>query len=777
MLTSPFHHRAFFSWRSAGLVIAAVVLWLASIEPPAVPNPGLDGSWQAALVDAFVHDRQFGTELVFTYGPWAFLGLGGYVPAALEAKILWEILGRLIYAATVVLLSAGFPGVRRVLFLAGMMVAAFFFETSALAFITITALAWLVPRDAALWKRALAIAWLSFFAHFKFVFFVHAVAAMTIALALRCAEKRFRTAGGLLLGFAVAYSGWWLAAGQNLANLPAFWRQSAEISRGYSWAMGIDPATSTLLVGFLVFGFCGGFFWLLIRSEMERIERIGVGLILAMSWLIAWKQGFTRADLHAVGFFVFCLLIGLALPGFLRLRGWRWQDANFVACLAGVALLDSSLLVRAPRLAWARCLEHPGEVLRLREWPRRLETSLRAARDAAHDPVLRATVGRGTVDVLNFGQGLALLNELNYRPRPVIQSYSAYTSALAQLNAEFFRSERAPEFVMINLTTVDNRYPAQEDALALAECARRYQIVRADADFLLLRRRPKASPPADEVRQSLARHVPHWGEEISVPDGKGHPVWLQIEFHPTWLGRLRAFFYHASNPNLTITREGRKPCTFRILPTTSADGFFLTPLVENHAQLASLMLGRGTNWPTSLRCDLAKPTDRWFWRRPRLHFSALTGMPLVHGDRLDDFVEGRAVNLRPLSVRSDVAIDLTGAGKHALLFAHATSEVVLPVSPDLRRLTGGCGFMESAYLSGQTDGADFQVEARLVDGATVNLLQRSLQPITRAQDRGFQPFNLELPAGTVRLSLRITPGARGDTSWDWTYWGDLQLLP
>lgn len=766
-----------FSWHAASLFVATIALWLASIELPGPPDIGLDLSWQAALVDAYLHGRPFGSEVVFTYGPWSFLALSGYAPAAIKIRLLWEIFGRLAYSATVVALSAALPGVRRWVFLAAFIAVACFFETSALAIITVTALAWLLPRNAAPWQRALAIAWLSFFAHFKFVFCLQAAAAMVITVALRCAERRFRAGLGLALAFFSAYAGWWIAAGQNLANLPAFWRQNTEISSGYSWAMGIDPSTSTLLAGLLVVALCGGFLWLLARADLPRTQRVGAALILGASWLAAWKQGFTRADLHVVGFFVFCLLVGLALPGLFGRRRWCWQDANVAACLLGVTTLASSILWSAPRSAWDHWLSLPRELVHLRQWPLRFADSLRIAQDAARDPALQSIVGRGTVDVLNYEQGLAILNRLNYRPRPVIQSYSAYTPALLRADWRFFQSERAPDFVVVNLATIDGHYPAQDDALALAEFARSYEVARVDANFALLRR--KAAPPktTDFARQSLARHVPHYGDEIPVPDGNGHPVWLEADFQPTLLGRLRAFLYHAPNPNMVVTCDDGRPKTFRIVPTTAGDGFFVCPLIENHHQFAALVRGRGANWPRTIRFELANPSDAWFWRRPRVQFSAFTELPLVHTDKLDELVEAHAVNVRPLSAHSDVALDFVAVGDHALLFAHATSEVVLPVPPGSHRLTGGCGFLEGAYTAGRTDGADFSVEALLRDGTAIRLLQRSLDPIARASDRGFQPFGVDVPAGATQLRLRIGPGARGDGSWDWTYWGDLQVLP
>src|SRR5690349_21449622 len=102
--------RSFVSpWLKRLAVAAAVLaLWLASVNLPGPPLPELE-SWHTILIDAHLQQRQFGPEIAFTYGPWSFLCLSGYLPAALDAKFAWEIVGKLLLALTTVALTAQFP--------------------------------------------------------------------------------------------------------------------------------------------------------------------------------------------------------------------------------------------------------------------------------------------------------------------------------------------------------------------------------------------------------------------------------------------------------------------------------------------------------------------------------------------------------------------------------------------------------------------------------------------------------------------------------------------
>ena len=87
-------------------------------------------------------------------------------------------------------------------------------------------------------------------------------------------------------------------------------------------------------------------------------------------------------------------------------------------------------------------------------------------------------IGSQTIDVLNFSQDEVLREHLNYRPRPVFQSYSAYTPALLRRNLQFYEKKKAPRFIFARLQSVDERYPAQDDSLLLEELPRRYEIRR-----------------------------------------------------------------------------------------------------------------------------------------------------------------------------------------------------------------------------------------------------------------------------------------------------------
>ena len=101
---------------------------------------------------------------------------------------------------------------------------------------------------------------------------------------------------------------------------------------------------------------------------------------------------------------------------------------------------------------------------------------------------------------LHLPTGAAILNGLDLSPRPIFQSYSAYTPALEQLNLRAYQSGRAPDFFLWGDDRVDDRYPGQDDALLIAALPPHYEPLFPEGGFWLLKRASALSGAEPERR-------------------------------------------------------------------------------------------------------------------------------------------------------------------------------------------------------------------------------------------------------------------------------------
>jgi hypothetical protein len=239
----------------------------------------------------------------------------------------------------------------------------------------------------------------------------------------------------------------------------------------------------------------------------------------------------------------------------------------------------------------------------------RLDKVRAAARERWRLPAIRARVGDAAVDMFAYEQGVLLLNDLVWSPRPIFQGYSAYTGPLVRLNEQYYEGDRAPRYVLLKLAVIDCRFPAHEDGGALLALLRRYQPVLKERDFWLLERRGgDAGPPAAaDARVATVR----LGEELPVEAAPGEYVTAALDLELTAAGRLLQAAYRPPAVRLRVVLEDGETRSFRLIPEMARRPFLLSPLVTSADDWAALF-GPG---PVRRIRSVSVTADRAFKRR------------------------------------------------------------------------------------------------------------------------------------------------------------------
>jgi hypothetical protein len=622
-------------WRAVLLAALAILLALLLFQFPLPAKPGVDPSWGMVLVYAHRHGLQFGRDVVFTYGPYGFLISRFYYDGVPLVKILWESAGKLALAATLVVMAAStFSSWYRFgLFYFGLVFAAKISSDIVIFLcIPLLVLCWLLPQKSKSWQVAVALTWMAFLAQIRFNYFMQALVAIGLVIPSLLLEGKSKKLLVIVSSFAAGFVFFWLVAGQAINNLPAYLGSSWEISNGYLAAMAVNriPITTWCIAG----GICllvVAFILSLLRSRSLRAEKWML-LYFCCAWYFVWKYGVTRADTgHIVLFFPTAFVFCAAAPGlFQRRHCWSFLDVNLILSLAGLWLYNSSFLRHIPSELAQHLHAVPGELFRPKRQAQRFAAAEAAMEKAQPSKNLRAIVGQETIDVINFDQYPVLREHLNYRPRPVFQSYSAYTPALLKQNLRFYQSSSAPQFVFARLQSVDWRYPAQDDSLLLEELPRRYLITKEANDFLLLHRKP-VQPAGELVREKFPmRHV-SFGQEIELPETVNCAVELRAIFKPSIYGATRAFLVQPAEVSLVLTDGKHRQHTGRLIPEMAAAGFLVQPLLESDKDFADFMAARPGRLVRSIRFEPVSATGNC-WSQINIQFSNLPELPFEPAD-------------------------------------------------------------------------------------------------------------------------------------------------
>jgi hypothetical protein len=598
------------------LIVAttALVLALAVARlPDGVASGGLDSSWGSVLRHAHDHGLHFGSDLVFTYGPLGLAATGSY-SGGTTLLATWAAMAiTLLFVLPIVLVARRLPwreAVALLLLVGGLpLIRACGLDGPVQAGLCCWGILAFTSPDcdtsqaAAERARTLGLAcFVGLIGLAKFSWLVPGGLTLAAVSADAILRGRRGMAALLIVTATAVFIGGWSALGQPLANLPAFLTGSLEIASGYAQAMGTRGPNAVLCLALLAAGICAA--GVVIRSRSAALpgdahrqaRRWLLGGWLAALLFLGWKHGLVRAaaaDTHVTALLAQCVvlafavtLVPLAAPALDRLAPARcWIVSILALTLAQwmhIGSLEDGIAQAIKRLSInARILLRPE---RHHRW---LDDEWDRACGRMTLPTARSLIGDEPVDVFGYSQDYAIANRLNYRPRPVFQSYSVYTRRLAELNDRFYHSPRAPDWLLFELGSIDGRFPPLEDAHALRTILSDYRQAGADDRFLVLHRQQRIPVRLELLHSGSLRP----GERIDMASHSARDLWLEIDASPGLLARVESFVLRPPPLRIRIWREDwpAEGVLFTAPAPMLAAGFIVSPVLGSTTDVATLL--------------------------------------------------------------------------------------------------------------------------------------------------------------------------------------------
>jgi hypothetical protein len=564
------------------LLAAAVISIVTRPVFSLTPTFGVESSWRAALHMAANQDLNFGSDILFAYGPAGWLLLPAYwfentgalavaysfVESFVFAALLVAVLRRrfgwwaalvLTFAVTSMTLDPVYqPRLPLIALLASVVVVARPAWSEAEGYL---------PDRALL--LALAGGALSGFGMLGRVN-AGVMAAATVFAALVFIDGRRRnipvfvasTLGALVLG--------WLALGQSLTELPHYAWYTAQIGLGYAAAMqieiggiGWEYAAALVLAVATLAGI-----WL---STPDRRARWGLGAVWLAAGYFVFKQGFVRHDAHSLFYFQTLVVFGLVLP---------WKVSARVPVLVSAAVAVAVFVVAANRPV----TDIVGPAGRSKDAVEALHTlvdgDLRTEhrRDGQKFVLEQLSVPQDYVNQLRTHTATAWPSEQSIiwaaggrlRPITTLQTYQAYTPGLDKLNAELLTDpRRAPQrIVFLRYDQFDRRATAFEAPRALRALLCNYKFQSRSFQLQMWVRTPngcKTPPrPAGTVHAAWGQTVP-----IPTPSTPNSFVYVEIDgVEVSGLEKLRTLAFKSFIRIAVLDGHRRK----RLIPAVAAEG-------------------------------------------------------------------------------------------------------------------------------------------------------------------------------------------------------------
>ena len=765
-------------------VLGFLTLVAIAFSLPAPPSAELDASWRMAIGKFFLEGRQFGTDVVFTYGPLGWAMGKTYWSGGWNWLVGWQLAQAVVMATLVYWHAFRLTGYYRIFFLLFYFLFGLTYQDAIQQTGMILAGLELIRRSNGPWRWSslTLLLLLVLFSLVKFTNLLLGFFVVLLAGALELWVRRKISALRLPALFLGLFCAGWMLCGQHLGNLPAYFHSSLEISSGYQDAMGYPCPPLQLYLGLAVAGLLSLYLLLNLATAADRVRGLALFLAASAYLYLNWKHGFIRADGHQIGFYYAALTIIVGTPLLLD-DGPRLRLVKSLT-LAGAGLVTLvSLELVLPGLVRGVLAMDSGAIDRNVNYalhPAATQGSYAAAFKGESD---RGRLGRtadeigdASLDVLGFEQGVALFNGFNYQPRPVFQSYSAYTPYLSRLNYDYYASDRAPEYALFKLQTIDGRLATMDDPHVLRLLVQRYSYRFSEQGFTLWKRKPGPFNAADFAPKPLRTVGAKLGEKIALADLADRNLWVEIDYHFSLLGKLRRFLFKPVLVQLRVTDDKGVESLYRLPQPIAATGFMLNPVVGDLLEFMRAAGGEPTRRVQSIAVEVAAEDRVFVAEKVRVAVSALPASDagknyFQNADRakFHMFMEA-PISYEALNPPNEDVID----GRRVMIM-HAPSQMVFEVPAGATTINGAYGFVAGAYSNGgKTNGAEFVIT--WTDGSNpVILAERYMNPVVNPDDRGLQKFSLKLPKGSGRVTMQVKPGLYGEYAFDWTGWTAIEF--
>lgn len=565
-------------------IVSAIIALLAWPVGFGVPYTGLDASWMSGLYMGVHSGKDFGSQVVFTYGPLGFLAwpMLWYSWLAVVA-LLFSAIVYFAFTFTMTALlerTVGLLGAAVIVFLYLVTVP----DLEQLPLILAVALALGALRDDrsdhAVMVLAIGGGTLSAFE--LLIKLSVGPVILLICLVAMIAARASRREWSLFASFSVGgFLLLWLIAGQSLGSLWDYGVNGFQVVTGYNEAMELAGGPEWFKVGLPLFA-VGLVIVTACAPFGDRRRRAGAVVLVAIAAFTSFKYGIVRFEpAH--------LSLGLsAMLGIWLVMPWRRSlvPAFLVATvvLAGVAL---HIYPGEPRLDPWRNVQTFGETAELVLRPGLRQQKVnesRAGMQAVYnlDPETLALLQGKRVQVDPWEIAVTWAYELDWHPLPVIQNYTAYTQKLDRLNSEAVEdAETGPEVILrqnpggtgalAGARSFEGRMGAWDPPEQNFETVCNFVPVHTTETWQVLERVPNRCGPQKLISEAEANA----GESVQVPQAhRGELVLMDIEgVKVEGLEKLRSLLWR---PRVRLASLNDGLVVSRLVPDTAEDGLVVS---------------------------------------------------------------------------------------------------------------------------------------------------------------------------------------------------------
>lgn len=363
-------------------------------------------------------------------------------------------------------------------------------------------------------------------------------------------------------------------------NLFKYIKNGIEVVSGYNEIMYFDRAFSdyylfAIIIMLIVIGL---FLKIFIKEKKSRLAYNFVILFLtASTFYVLYKQSFVRADDgHVIGFYTYSGLLVLFHYDYFQKKFFKLTNILLPICIVisfyftFVKKEDNTFLVSEKMLKspYIEGFKNFTPISGIKLFPNTNQLPRK----------IKDKIGNKTVDIYPWSSHLILENKLNFSPRPIFQAYSAYTDELQKLNFNHYNSTNAPEFIIYDFVSIDNRYPLFDETKVNLAILHNYEVIDTltiqTRKTLLFEKKKDFKPLIFEKSNEYAMYL---GDPLIPKEN----TLYSIEVYNNLLGKFISFAHHSPEVSLSLKTKNNTEVKFKTSKGLLKSGVFSSKFIQD----------------------------------------------------------------------------------------------------------------------------------------------------------------------------------------------------
>jgi hypothetical protein len=529
------------------------------VQPSEYLWMSLDPSWISALNYVKIQGLTWGKDFAFTYGPLSYLSTRVGWGQTRESLLLFDLF---YYLNFTTIFFITFKKSQNK-WLTGVLIAAiaiilphYFGAANAfvlLAFLLFWIRLSLDNNKPLIYVFQASILVLLFFIKFNtgLISFILFIAAIVYKLMSK-KDKPLYLIGYLFLPFIIIY---FSAAFLNV-EISSYISSALEIVSGFNDVMYLERSFGDrhlFAILILLLSLTILFYNVFNNKEKPLLKRLFIVFIFSISGYVLYKQAFVRADEgHILEFFNYILLMIFCIYDFhIEINKKIPKGMLVVIVIISVFFVNK---IDANPFNFEVKLSKPGYLEGFESFTDSSSVHLFPNNNQLTQNI-KNRIGKNTIDTYPWNTQLLLENKFNFTPRPVFQSYTAYTPALEEKNFEHYSSDKAPKFVLYDYGSVDDRYPLFDETKLNMVLTKNYTCV----DTLLVNNRLNLLLERTNNKPVKFVQTKEYAMYIDSPLVPKEGVYYKVFLYRNLLGDFVSIINHAPEISLLIqTKDGSK---------------------------------------------------------------------------------------------------------------------------------------------------------------------------------------------------------------------------